>query len=796
MKTTFDVEIKLAAREWLRQFYTAVVRSFAKTVTEPITNSDTSYKRKLGLPDAMGLVEKALAVKKGTKFDLSPIKAQLKGTGPGREIQIHAYTAKGYDRPSRTCEIVDFAEGLSLEELKAAFEEFAADKSGVSKGKPGRSLFGRGVSDVLLGHQEGTFFSYKNGILSKVQFSFDPKKDKAPKVQGTVIGNPSAAQLKDLHLRPKENGSCVRFLLHEDCRIPEDGTIVPYLTQFYMLRLINADPSVVVKLFRYRANKKTSEETLDYDFPIGDVIERFSSTISDPIPGASLKPLVIDGIVCRADIKGDLPGKDAREQRANGLLIVDDKDAVLDLTHLPQFEGAPYLASIFGIVRVTNLRAAIEWYLNAGKDSPLTTSRDGFDVKHEFTKTLFSELAKHLGPVYRREEERFNRSSSDSLSKETRQRIDDAIKELNKLLKDLLGEGEDGPEPSKLDSTKPLQFLPGTTKLVVGRRRIVRLYFKKDLAKPSGSIIYDTSNAKITVKPLSQPVVEGKARDDYYVYEPALECGSLHETGMITALAEGRQDMYDAELKIADVATGGSIPIPDDIEFRPNESHGQPNRNNSIALFIHSGTIPSGRKIKIEVEKSRGPIALLGGEKPVQVLSMTFEKSHIIPGTPVGRIPIMWRGTGWGQSAAIRATTKRPDGNIAEAEARIVLEEPEDAGGMIKDVKYLPLEDEKCSHLVDGIVYINSNHFLNRMVFGPTVKEYNQKIDDDVTAQYRFASLVLEQAVYRLAEESYRDNKLILPSAAPVTGLRDFIDTHTHRFAPKIVKAFMTKKLA
>lgn len=796
MKTTFDVEIKLAAREWLRQFYTAAVRSFAKTVTEPITNSDTSYKRKLSLPDASGLVEKALALKKGTKFDLSPIKAAMEGTAPAREIEIHLYTAKGYDRPSRTCEIVDLAEGLSIEELKAAFEEFAADKSGVSKGKPGRSLFGRGVSDVLLGHQEGAFFSYKDDILSRVQFSFDTTKDKAPKVQGTVIGKPSAAQLKDLHLRPKENGSCVRFLLNDDCRIPEDGTIVPYLTQFYMLRLINADPNVTVSLFRYRAYKKMSRESLDYDFPIGDVIERFSSTISDPVPRASLKPLAIDGIVCRADIKGDLPGKDAREQRANGLLIVDDKDAVLDLTLLPQFEGAPYLANIFGIIRITNLRAVIEWYLNNGKDSPLTTSRDGFDLKHEFTKTLFAELTKHLEPVYRREEERFKKSTSDSLSKEARQRIDDAIKELNKLLKDLLGEGEDGGEPSKLDPGKPLQFLPSTTKLIMGRRRVVRLYFKKELAKHSGGIIYDTSNAKITLKPLSQVVADGKTHDDYFVYDLTLECSSLHETATITALAEGREEMYEAELKISDVTTGGTIAIPEDIEFRPTESHGQPNRNNSIALFINSGTIPPGRRIRIEIEKSRGPVMLLEGEKAVSALSVTFGKSQIIPGTSVGRIAIPWRGTGWGQWATIRATTKKPDGTLVEAGARIVLEEPEDAGGMIKEIRYENLGNDKCSDLVDGIIWINSNHFLNRVVFGPTQKEYGQKIEDDATAQYRFAALVVEQSVYRLAEESHRENKLVLATAAPVTSLREFIDTHTHKFAPRIVKHFMTKKLA
>jgi hypothetical protein len=47
---SFDFAIDTAAREWQRQFEN-VVRSFAKTVTEAVTNSDSSYKRKYGLPD-------------------------------------------------------------------------------------------------------------------------------------------------------------------------------------------------------------------------------------------------------------------------------------------------------------------------------------------------------------------------------------------------------------------------------------------------------------------------------------------------------------------------------------------------------------------------------------------------------------------------------------------------------------------------------------------------------------------------------------------------------------------------
>jgi hypothetical protein len=34
------------------ELFPAAVRSFAKTVTEPETNTDTSYKRKLSLPDS------------------------------------------------------------------------------------------------------------------------------------------------------------------------------------------------------------------------------------------------------------------------------------------------------------------------------------------------------------------------------------------------------------------------------------------------------------------------------------------------------------------------------------------------------------------------------------------------------------------------------------------------------------------------------------------------------------------------------------------------------------------------
>lgn len=206
MSNQIEIKMKLAGREWARQFYTAVVKNFSKTVTEPVTNSDTSYKRKYSLPDASGLVGLALLFEKGQKFEFSKIKRQLKSKTPQRIIEIHLYTAKGHKYPPRTCEIIDYAEGLSRDKIIEVFNELAADKSEASGGRPGRSLFGRGVSDVLLGHQNGQFFSYYDGTISNATFSFDHKKDNEPRINISSIDKPTLNQLKENKFKKNENG--------------------------------------------------------------------------------------------------------------------------------------------------------------------------------------------------------------------------------------------------------------------------------------------------------------------------------------------------------------------------------------------------------------------------------------------------------------------------------------------------------------------------------------------------------------------------------------------------------------
>ena len=605
MAEKYVFPIRPAGREWARQFFN-VVRSFAKTITEAVTNSDTSYKRKLKIPDSSGLVDLILSQKTGTKLNSSDLKKMLVGKTPRREIEVHVYTAKGHEKTPRTCEIVDFAEGLSSDKLKSAFEEYAADKSAVSEGRPGRSLFGRGVSDVLLGHNQGEFYSLRDGVLNRASFKFDMAKGGEPSCE--IERLPSLKRkLEFLHLKSESNGSCVRVVLRDECPIPEEGTIIPLLSQFYMMRLINSDPNVSVKVFRYRAQKSVACDELQYDFPIGDIIDKFSFEFSVPheIVGIKLSPLKIDGIVCRANVES-LKGKESRENRENGLLFVDEKDAVLDLTLLPEFDTAPYLNLIYGLIRIVGIRDVFDHLLNSGKESPLTITRDGFDHKQEFTQLLFKKIREHLEPIYRKEEERYKKGETSELSSETRKKIQEALKHLNKYLSELMGEGEGEKPGEEKWKDLPIQFYPQSTRLVVGMpRRILIVMRPKDM-KNKGSVLIDSDNSKILVTPTSFEVDKFKVREGFIEQALLLKCDELHEKAKITAIVEGVSETYETSMSIEDVVSAAVIEAPEEMEFRPKESKGFPNRRNSLTLFINTKVIPLGRNIAVRIVGKNG----------------------------------------------------------------------------------------------------------------------------------------------------------------------------------------------
>jgi len=782
--------MRLAGREWARATASAVGKSLAKTLTEAVTNSDTSYKRLHRLPQACGLVDAVLELEKGHRLVFSDVRKSFEGEAPERVIEVHLYTAGGHGKPARTCQVVDHAEGLSYQDIQKALEVLAADKTEVSKGQPGRSLFGRGIGDVLLAHDDGKFWAYKDGLLSSCEVRFDGEEE--PNLGFAKPRKPSEEELEYLHLRPDRNGCCVSFRLAEGCRIPGPERIVEILSQFYMLRLINADPNVSVQLYQYRSAKKRLADTLDYEFPIGSVVGRFSAIMSVVLPGEENSPIEIEGMVARAD-KKRLPGREAGpDGRANGLLIVDNQDAVLDQTFLPDFEGAPYLDNIYGVVKISGIRDLLFRFLELGKgraDSPLTVSRDGFDTKHPFTRELFKALKTKLEPIYRREEERYKEKTGAKVAPEAQRRIDEAIRRLNSYLREMEGEGDED-EPREPDENLTIQFLPPRLRLVAGRERRVRLIVKSAEAKAGGAVVVESHNPSISVDPELQIVDKSRRRKGSLTFPISLNCDSLHEKGTVDALVDTREgETLDAKLEILDVVAETVVQPPEDIEFRPDESRGRPNRVNSLRLFVNTAAIPIGRHVTFTTSKSHGTIGLLHDERITDTLKLKVDAADLLPGGCVARLSVPWRGSGWGQDAKVLASTKLPGGGEVQAQALLLLDQPEDDGaGLIRDIRYGPRSTDECAVLADGVLYINSRHPLNNSVLGKDQDEYAGLVANDFAAQHRLAVLLIEQGVYAAAEMAYSNGRLTL-GRVPVTNMRNFIDKHTMNLGQRIVRA-------
>ena len=72
--------ITVAPREKRRLVHAAVGKSFLKTVTEPITNSDSILKTQAGVAHGAGLVNELLKLKRDERVDTSELKHRLPPT--------------------------------------------------------------------------------------------------------------------------------------------------------------------------------------------------------------------------------------------------------------------------------------------------------------------------------------------------------------------------------------------------------------------------------------------------------------------------------------------------------------------------------------------------------------------------------------------------------------------------------------------------------------------------------------------------------------------------------------------
>jgi hypothetical protein len=795
-----------AAREDRRQANEALGRSFCRTLAEPITNSDSSAKRKHNLPHSSGLVEMMLATPKGTLLDTSGMKARLAGKYPKRSITLEVVTNKLHGRPPGQIAIIDLAEGMSSVTLRSALDEIGGDKLFLSGGTEGRNLFGRGLSDFLRAHSDARVSTYDGNELTTAtgvwpsgkrwRIEMDPKE------------SPTTIDLKKAGLTPGHTGTVVSCVVRDRtrCHIPDDPNIVHRLSNFYMLRLIAADPNVDLILRQYRSAPAPTENRIQYDFPVGQVIESFTKTLT-PRGLLPKQPIKVDFLVARSDRK--LRGLDTdRDARESGLVIVDDLGAVYDLTFSdPDYEKADFLQHLYGIVRVHGLRKILEDYLNSPDfpTLPLRIDRDGFNTDHEFSKALLGFISDVLRPYYEHERRLEEEKNKGQLSAETKKRIDDALKELNKYFKEITGKTGPGDGPGRNEPEEPsewAEFSPKKVRLVAGRPRQVLLLVREDIGRDGGELCASASEG-ISVQPEVEQIDKKSCprleypgwKASYLSFRFSVSSDIVRHSGTVTALVDSTADppLLEATLTVEDVLTEPEVVAPEKMQFRPVISLGRPGRRNNLVLYVNTSVIVFGQWIRVRLLNRVGDVLLIDGKGArCDQVDTKLGPPHQLPGQNVARLlMIPWSGTAWNQHAAIEATVRiGPDTIFARAKIR--LDEPEvNDGGFFKEVRYSDLDGEVPSQYAVRRITVNTRDSLNREIFGKDEADFNMSLLRSSLAQQRLASLLVEEGTFRALEELRQDNKLRLPTNREVDGIHQEVDRHKFKSALGIFKALV-----
>lgn len=763
--------IKWAPREKRRTVGSAVGRNFFKTITEPITNSDSALKNLLGVDHSSGLVESMFGLRVGDRIDTSSLANNIQTRKPGKIILELSTAIKG--KTARLCRIIDAGPGMSAEELEKKFGTYAEAKA---KGEKTRSLFGRGALDVLLYHNDSVIFSVKDGFLSACRIYFD--NDAEYEVE--ELGRATVKLLNEFGLPEsiKESGTVVQFKLKDGTSVPVEGEIIAKISRFYMLRLIASDPNTQTIIKRFRADGKY-ETTLSYDFPIGTVVGRFNDKLDLDEDGS----YSIDILVARSDepLQSDAINIERRE---NGLLFVDENDAVLDLTLLPEYDKSPLLHHIYGIVRIEGIRALLEKLLEADEAvAVLSPTRDGFNRKHEITKALFAIVERHVKPLYQAEEQRQKKGASNR-SDELNRRIKDALKAINNYLKDETDEGEIGPK----DKNEPISFAVSAVQMYTGVPKGVSVFVNTDRVRNGEIVLFESDNPEIKIEPDSETVRHRKGQK-FQRISIKIVCENKGQIGTITALTLDKDGVERKdELKVLGVSDPPIILPPEDIEFAQSRFAGQPNTSNNATLLVNLEAFTGMPEISFRLEEKIGNISL--GD-PAETRIQIKVSSDMISEGRIARLNVPFRGTAWGQRAMLQAKVRRKDGKVVYAKCRIILQRPK-GNDKYSNFEYEDLDRSILGESVGDKIYINAGYKPHQEIFGVTQEDFDKQLETYPIAQMRAVTVLVEAVVDGAAATNYGEggkNGWQLDPEAPMTNLRTYLDERRMKLEPLVLKA-------
>ena len=697
----------MAPRYYRLQFEKAVGKSIPKILTELITNSDDSCKRmkKTGDP-----------------------RISTEGFG---KIRIVA------NRIKRTIRVVDQAQGISKDEMEEKFVLYGQESGDQVKGMQTRSLFGKGLRDVLFTQKVGIVKSIKNGVSYTAKFHWDKQKDSGLVLPAIDIRRGPRVK-KDLRENwgISENGTLVEFKLREDVPFPRHETKLEKISDFYMLRMINSNTEREVTLTSIDKSKKETTDIVQYAFPSGEIITK--KTLAMKYGNVEF-PIELE---LRRSTTSLTQGGLGYEEREGGLLVLDEDNNVLDLT-LFSFDKDPSASRLYGILRIIGAGRFIREKLNASPPEPiLSEEREGLIRSRQFYRTVAKLIDPILEPIIK-EEEKLHRRSKGQFSPETLTRYKDAIEILNKLYSDLVGKPQTG---NGLHGKMP--FVPDF--ISFARPQIT---ITKDVVTPVSLIIncntipnateveISSDNSTITVSPERFSINHSSAKEGLLIkilHVIGVEIGAV---GKISAKALEHRSSIVASVVEKDVFYPHN-----GIEFFPYQIHLRDGKKKKLHLYIDTEKISVGAMVAFRCDSTN--FKLSADEVKFQ------EDMKVSP--DIGHISVGIRGHGIGREAMVKAVAKEYK---ATASVIIASKDKEKSrtehGGRFRPPEFMEIPNLKVQTWLrptDGTILINLLDPVNKAYFGD---DPHAAVEANLHCQLRLADLVLDECLNEIVSHAW-----------------------------------------
>jgi hypothetical protein len=741
-----EFQLEFATRQIKRAFARAIGKSIPKILTELITNADDSYRR---------------------------LQEATRPAGNTPAVEEPAPITIVFERSKRRFSVIDHAEGLTDKEMQERFVTYGQESSDRARGFRTRSLFGKGLRDVLFTQYHGQVKSIKNDLFHNCRFRWkDVEGQERPFVDIKAPSRITPELRKALGI--PANGTLVEFQLAEGVHNPQPAKLLEDLCRFYMLRMINSSPhrDVILKVVDARG-KVVLDNQVSYRFPEIDIKDRFKDQLLTDL-GTTIE---IEGEIGLADHELT-QGEVGYIEREGGLLVLDEDDAVLDL-HLFGFDEDPAARRLSGTLRLRGAGTYIRAKLNQKEpEEILTETRDGFEKNLSFYRGLRDRVQPRLQPLVAKLRE-LGPEPKQKLSERIRERHQQALDILNKLASEILGRNARVPLiPTALRTPPPqgIAFASAHVSVQASVNTPAALLINTALVQPNDQIQVTSDGREITVSPGTLIMGEDRGEGGLLVKIVRIRSDYADVGGKITAVWKQTSAVLDVTTTAREVIT----PV-NGLEFDRDEYSVRVGARRHLRIFIDVDKVSLGSEIELTADRPGLRLVESKGK---------LAQSHLV--TPrVAQIDLAVAGVDLADEILVTATSLQ---FAAGTRVSVAKRDKQERGkfGLFKDYKFQALERKVQSlYVPDGVILINTKDPVNVTYFG---EEPYRAVEEEFHCQVRLADLILNECLWILVSQALESGKLDrrFPNN-PEIDVRNYVDEKKFEIGPQIHSLFVGK---